>query len=502
MASGVNNCKPKVVTGPLGYVLEDVPHLSDYIPNLPTYPNPLQNNPAYSVVKQYFVNIDDTVPHKVVVHKDSPRGVHFRRAGPRQRVYFQPDEVQAAIVTCGGLCPGLNTVVRELVCALYHMYGVKKVLGIEGGYIGFYARNTVNLDPKNVNDIHKRGGTVLGTSRGGHDTTKIVDNIQDRGINQVYIIGGDGTQRGASLIFEEIRRRGLKVAVAGIPKTIDNDIMVIDKSFGFDTAVEEAQRAINAAHVEAESIENGIGVVKLMGRYSGFIAMHATLANRDVDCCLIPESNFYLEGEGGLFEFIEKRLKENGHMVIVIAEGAAQDLVSESMQTLANNKHQDASGNKLLQDVGLWISHKIKDHFAKHKIMKINLKYIDPTYMIRAVPSNASDNVYCTLLAQSAIHGAMAGYTGFTCGLVNGRYTYIPFYRITQSQNRVVITDRMWARVLSSTNQPSFLGPKDVIAEQREEAEMLDDEIDEPCLNDVTVNTQVSIYPKMPVKYS
>ncbi|XP_054785740.1 ATP-dependent 6-phosphofructokinase 3-like [Prosopis cineraria] len=487
MASCVN-CKPKIVTGTLGYVLEDVPHLSDYIPNLPTFSNPLQNNPAYSVVKQYFVNVDDTVPHKVVVHKDSPRGVHFRRAGPRQRVYFEPDEVQAAIVTCGGLCPGLNTVIRELVCALYHMYGVKKVLGIDGGYRGFYARNTVTLNPKNVNDIHKRGGTVLGTSRGGHDTTKIVDNIQDRGINQVYIIGGDGTQRGASLIFEEIRRRGLKVAVAGIPKTIDNDIMVIDKSFGFDTAVEEAQRAINAAHVEAESIENGIGVVKLMGRYSGFIAMYATLASRDVDCCLIPESNFYLEGEGGLFEFIEKRLKENGHMVIVIAEGAAQDLVSESMQTMA--KQQDASGNKLLQDVGLWISHKIKGHFAKHKSMSINLKYIDPTYMIRAVPSNASDNVYCTLLAQSAVHGAMAGYTGFTSGLVNGRYTYIPFYRIIERQNCVVITDRMWARVLSSTNQPSFLGPKDVIADHREE-EMLD-EIDDPCLNDIMVNTEVA----------
>ncbi|XP_028806508.1 ATP-dependent 6-phosphofructokinase 3-like [Neltuma alba] len=489
MASCVD-CKPKIVTGSLGYVLEDVPHLSDYIPNLPTFSNPLQNNPAYSVVKQYFVHVDDTVPHKVVVHKDSPRGVHFRRAGPRQRVYFQPDEVQAAIVTCGGLCPGLNTVIRELVCALYHMYGVKRVLGIDGGYRGFYARNTVNLNPKNVNDIHKRGGTVLGTSRGGHDTTKIVDNIQDRGINQVYIIGGDGTQKGASFIFEEIRRRGLKVAVAGIPKTIDNDIMVIDKSFGFDTAVEEAQRAINAAHVEAESIENGIGVVKLMGRYSGFIAMYATLASRDVDCCLIPESNFYLEGEGGLLEYIEKRLKENGHMVIVIAEGAAQDLVSESMQTMA--KQKDASGNKLLQDVGLWISHKIKDHFAKHKTMTINLKYIDPTYMIRAVPSNASDNVYCTLLAQSAVHGAMAGYTGFTSGLVNGRYTYIPFYRITERQNCVVITDRMWARVLSSTNQPSFLGPKDVITDQREETEMLD-EIDDLSLNDIMVNTEGAI---------
>ncbi|CAB79482.1 pyrophosphate-dependent phosphofructo-1-kinase [Arabidopsis thaliana] len=425
------------------------------------------------VLWQYFVDADDSVPQKIVVHKDGPRGIHFRRAGPRQKVYFESDEVHACIVTCGGLCPGLNTVIREIVSSLSYMYGVKRILGIDvsfcdcnllltktntGGYRGFYAKNTVSLDSKVVNDIHKRGGTILGTSRGGHDTTKIVDSIQDRGINQVYIIGGDGTQRGASVIFEEIRRRGLKVAVIGIPKTIDNDIPVIDKSFGFDTAVEEAQRAINAAHVEAESIENGIGVVKLMGRYSGFIAMYATLASRDVDCCLIPESPFYLEGEGGLFEYIEKRLKESGHMVLVIAEGAGQDLMSKSMESMTL---KDASGNKLLKDVGLWLSQSIKDHFNQKK-MVMNLKYIDPTYMIRAVPSNASDNVYCTLLAQSAVHGAMAGYTGYISGLVNGRQTYIPFYRITEKQNHVVITDRMWARLLSSTNQPSFLGPKDV----------------------------------------
>uniref|UniRef100_A0A8R7PQX0 Phosphofructokinase domain-containing protein n=1 Tax=Triticum urartu TaxID=4572 RepID=A0A8R7PQX0_TRIUA len=288
-------------------------------------------------LRQYFVNTDDTVTQKIVVRKNSARGTHFRRAGPRQRVYFQPDEVNAAIVTCGGLCPGLNTVIRELVCGLYDMYGVTSVVGIEGGYKGFYSRNTVTLTPKSVNDIHKRGGTILGTSRGGHDTAKIVDSLQDRGINQVYIIGGDGTQQGASVIYEEVRRRGLKCAVVGVPKTIDNDIAVIDKSFGFDTAVEEAQRAINAAHVEAESAENGIGVVKLMGRNSGFIAMYATLASRDVvccyhsfykfitlinitvmssrrlttllcllsqDCCLIPESPFYLEGKGGLLEFV------------------------------------------------------------------------------------------------------------------------------------------------------------------------------------------------------
>ncbi|KAI7987427.1 ATP-dependent 6-phosphofructokinase 3 [Camellia lanceoleosa] len=465
----------KIVSGDSGYVLEDVPHLIDYIPDLPTFSNPLQDNPAYSVVKQYFVNVDATVAQTIVVHKNSPRGTHFRRAGPRQKVYFESDEVHACIVTCGGLCPGLNTVIREIVCGLYHMYGVKKVLGINGGYRGFYSRNTITLTPKVVNDIHKRGGTVLGTSRGGHNTKKIVDSIQDRGINQVYIIGGDGTQKGASAIYEEIRRRGLKVAVAGVPKTIDNDIPVIDKSFGFDTAVEEAQRAINAAHVESESNENCIGLVKLMGRDSGFIAMHATIASRDVDCCLIPESPFYLEGAGGLFEYIEKRLKENGHMVIVIAEGAGQELLSESLRS---SHQQDASGNKLHQDVGLWISQSIKDHFSRQKKMTINLKYIDPTYMIRAVPSNASDNVYCTLLAQSAVHGTMAGYTGFTVGPVNGRHSYIPFYRIIERQNRVVITDRMWARLLSSTNQPSFMTAKDVIndiGEEEPRTQMLDD---------------------------
>ncbi|KAH0743605.1 hypothetical protein KY290_031598 [Solanum tuberosum] len=456
--------KKKIVIGDDGYVLEDVPHLSDYIPNLLTYTNPLQHNPSYSVVKQYFVDEDDTVAEKVVVHKNSPRGLHFRRAGPCQKVYFEPDDVYACIVTCGGLCPGLNTVIREIVCGLHYMYGVSRVMGIDGGYRGFYSKNTIPLTPKVVNDIHKRGGTILGTSRGGHVTKKIVDSIQDRGINQVYIIGGDGTQRGAAVIFEEIRRRGLNVAVAGIPKTIDNDIPVIDKSFGFDSAVEEAQRAISAAHVEATSFENGIGLVKLMGRDSGFIAMYATLASRDVDCCLIPESPFYLEGSGGLFEYIEHRLKDNGHMVIVIAEGAGQELVSESL------KSTDPSGNKLLQDVGLWISERIKEHFSKQKKMLINLKYIDPTYMIRAIPSNASDNVYCTLLAQSAVHGAMAGYTGFTVGPVNNRHAYIPFNRIIEKQNKVVITDRMWARLLSSTNQPSFLRTRvDIIKANKDE---------------------------------
>ncbi|KAE8056841.1 hypothetical protein FH972_013577 [Carpinus fangiana] len=427
-----------------------------HYPNLPTFISKSRNFQSKPLTSRQNRPIraqssNGTTANDGFVVDDVPHLTDFLPALP---VYFKSDEVRACIVTCGGLCPGINTVIREIVCGLNYMYGVEDILGIQGGYRGFYSKNTIKLTPKVVNDIHKRGGTFLRTSRGGHDTSKIVDNIQDRGINQVYIIGGDGTQKGAALISKEVEKRGLQVSVAGIPKTIDNDIAVIDKSFGFDTAVEEAQRAINAAHVEVESVENGVGIVKLMGRYSGFIAMYATLASRDVDCCLIPESPFYLEGRGGLFEFVEERLKENGHMVIVLAEGAGQDYVSQDLHP-ADEK--DASGNRLLLDVGLWLSHKIKEHFTDVKKMAINMKYIDPTYMIRAIPSNASDNVYCTLLAHSAVHGAMAGYTGFTVGPVNSRHAYIPISHVTETQNTVKLTDRMWARLLASTNQPSFL---------------------------------------------
>ncbi|MCO5554410.1 hypothetical protein L7F22_007940 [Adiantum nelumboides] len=445
-------------------VLEDVPHLRDWLPDLPTYDSPLYHNPAYATGRDFFVGPYDVVARNVVVSLHNPGNrVYFRRAGPSDKVYFKAEEVRACVVTCGGLCPGLNTVIREIVCGLWNQYGVRDIVGIEGGYRGFYARNTVPLNPKNVNDIHKRGGTVLGTSRGGHDTSKIVNSIEDRGINQVYIIGGDGTQKGAAAIYKDVRRRGLKVNVTGIPKTIDNDISVIDRSFGFDTAVEEAQRAINAAHTEAESCENGIGLVKLMGRYSGYIAMYATLASRDVDLCLIPEVPFYLEGEGGLYDFVGKRLRENGHMVIVLAEGAGQELVN----SIESVKARDASGNQLLLDTGLWLSRKLKDRYSTRKEV-LNLKYIDPTYMIRAIPSNAADNVYCTLLAQFGIHGAMAGYSGFTVGPVNGRHCYIPILRVTETQNRVNISDRMWARLLSSTNQPAFIDADKKIVEELE----------------------------------
>lgn len=295
---------------------------------------------------------------------------------------------------------------------------------------------------------------MLETSRGGFDLVKIVDAIERQGYNQVYIIGGDGTMRGAVKIFEEIRRRKLNIGVAGIPKTVDNDVGIIDRSFGFQTAVEMAQQAINAAHVEAESAVNGIGLVKLMGRSTGHIALYATLSNRDVDCCLIPENKFYLEGKGGLFEFLEQRLKLNGHAVLVVAEGAGQDMIP---RTEAQKEERDESGNPVFLDVGAWLKSELKTWWAReHPGELFTVKYIDPTYMIRAVPANSTDSLYCTLVAHSSIHGVMAGYTGFVSGPINGNYGYIPVEEVAEAKNEVNTRDHKWAWVRSVTNQPDF----------------------------------------------
>lgn len=363
--------------------------------------------------------------------------------------------MHAAVVTCGGLCPGMNTVIRELVVGLWELYGVHEIFGIKAGYRGFYSYEPVKLNPKMVDDWHKRGGTVLETSRGGFDLQKIVDAIQNHGFNQLYIIGGDGTMRGAVEIFEELKRRKLYISVVGIPKTVDNDVGIIDRSFGFQTAVEMAQQAINAAHVEAVSAVNGIGLVKLMGRSTGHIALHATLSSRDVDCCLIPEIDFFLEGKGGLFEFLEDRLKEMGHAVLVVAEGAGQDIIP---RTESQKAEKDESGNPVFLDVGVWLKSELKNWWSRdHPNELFTIKYIDPMYMIRAVPANATDNSYCTLLAHSAIHGVMAGYTGFVCGPINGNYAYIPVDEVAKAKNKVDTRDHRWSWVRSVSNQPDFI---------------------------------------------
>ncbi|KAL5206118.1 hypothetical protein ABZP36_034327 [Zizania latifolia] len=444
--------------------LADEGHVVGALPN--PIPNPIALHSLYHPTATFFIAPTDVVLRDVLFDASSARGQRrqrlqlaaYHRAGPRREVAFDPVRVRAAIVTCGGLCPGMNTVVRELVVGLSELYGVRGggVFGVRNGYRGFYSEEEpVPLEPETVEQWHKAGGTVLGTSRGGFDLGRIVGAIERHGFNQVYVIGGDGTMRGAVKIFEEVRRRRLPVAITGIPKTVDNDVGIIDRSFGFHTAVEEAQQAIAAGHVEAESAGNGVGLVKLMGRSTGHIALHATLSSRDVDCCLIPEENFYLRGAGGLFEFLYHRIKKNGHAVVVVAEGAGQGLIPTDTDS---QRCADESGNPAFLDVGAWLKAELKAWWEEeHAGELFTVKYIDPTYMIRAVPANAEDNLYCTLLAHSAIHGVMAGYTGFVSGPINGNYAYIPMAEVAEGKNPVDTKDHKWAWVRSITNQPDFI---------------------------------------------
>jgi len=378
-------------------------------------------------------------------------------AGPRQKIYFSPSHVHAGIVTCGGLCPGLNDVIRSIVRSLWHLYGVRRISGIQYGYKGFlpdYGLEVVPLDPDIVDDIHKIGGTILGTSRGGGDRTpEIVDTIEQLNLNVLFAIGGDGTQKGALAIAEEIERRKLKIAVVGIPKTVDNDIEYVAKTFGFDTAVVKASEAVAAAHMEAHSQINGIGLVKLMGRDSGFIAVQTVLAVHEANFVLIPEVPFDLEGPQCFLAMLERRLARRGHAVIVVAEGAGQHFFN---QTVA----YDASGNKKLGDIGLYLKEQIQAYFdARH--VHINLKYIDPSYMIRSAIAEPIDSMYCERLGNNAVHAAMAGRTKMLIGLVNNEFVHIPIAAATSRRKQVNPEGSLWRDATEATQQPvRMVNPK------------------------------------------
>jgi 6-phosphofructokinase 1 len=376
-------------------------------------------------------------------------------AGPRENIYFDPPKVKAAIVTCGGLCPGINNVIRALFMELYYRYGVRNIIGIKYGFQGLiprYGHDTMELTPEAVNDIPSFGGSILSSSRGGQDIGAIVDALERMNISLFFCIGGDGTMKGAELITEEILRRQKNISVIGIPKTIDNDIMIIEKSFGFDTAIEEAVKVIQCAHVEAKGAPNGIGLVKLMGRQSGHIAASAALAQADANFILVPEIPFDLEGEKGLLKILEKRLDKRCHAVILVAEGAGQDLMHREGVPL----EKDASGNIKLYDIGLFLKDKIESYFRNIR-REINLKYIDPSYIIRSVKANASDSLYCGILAKYAVHAGMAGKTGMVVGLVNDTYVHIPLNAVASKRKLVDPNGNIWLNVLESTGQPASM---------------------------------------------
>jgi len=411
-----------------------------------------------SAVTVSYFTLDDK---RTLFHNDLQNYLHdkvseamplsLEVAGPRERIFFDPPKTKAAIVTCGGLCPGINDVIRSLVMELYHRYGVGNIVGVKYGFQGLipsFGHRVVELTPEVVKDIHADGGSILSSSRGRQDIREMVNVLKRMNIDIFFCIGGDGTMRATECITEEINKRKLNISVIGIPKTIDNDLNLIDKTFGFDTAISEAVKAIQCAHVEAKGAPMGIGLVKIMGRQSGHIAVHAALAQNDVNFVLIPEVPFDLEGENGFLKILENRMRKSNHCVILVAEGAGQ----EHMIRYDRQIETDASGNLKLLDIGLFLRTAIENHFKKIGV-EINLKYIDPSYMIRSVRANAGDSIYCGALGQYATHAGMAGKTGMLVGLFRGEFVHLPLKTIT-SGKKVDACGNIWMRVIESTGQP------------------------------------------------
>jgi len=418
-------------------------------------PSPLAERLSQSAVHYVGqadrVLLDDRLSRVIESGAEPARLPAFELAGPRDRLFFDPTQLRCGIVTCGGLCPGLNNVIRGLVLELTHGYGVKSIVGFRYGYEGLvprYGHAEVPLTPESVAEIHHEGGTVLGTSRGDQDPGEMVDRLVELGIGILFVIGGDGTCRGAMTLVAELRKRKLAIGVVGIPKTIDNDIHFIDRSFGFETAFSAAVDVIKSAHVEAKGAKNGVGLVKCMGRHSGFIACHAALASTDVDFVLIPEVPIRLDGEGGLLRLLERRLARDAHAVIVVAEGAGQELCSPK-----SAPSTDASGNARLNDIGIVLKDSINEH-CQARGLDITLKYLDPSYHIRSVPASPADSVYCWNLARNAVHAALAGNTELLIGRWHGRFVHVPMPLATRFRKQVDTTSDLWTAVVESTGQP------------------------------------------------
>lgn len=406
---------------------------------------PTLGEPQFASSRSHTLDDNIRIPERIEIGGEP--GLQFELAGPRQRLFFDPRKTRAGIVTCGGLCPGLNDVIRSLFFELSYGYGIAEVVGFRGGYSGLDPSpdsEPVSITPGFVDDIHQKGGTILGTSRGPVDIDRAVDNLISRGINILFTVGGDGTQRGANALYQEARRRGHALSVVGVPKTIDNDVGFVSRTFGFSTAVEESARVLDCAHTEARSVPGGVGLVKLMGRHAGFVTAGATIASQDVNFAFIPEVPFSLDA---FLAALKKRMLAKSHALIAVAEGAGQDLLqTESAQ-------RDASGNVKLKDIGLFLRERIEAH-SKAEGIPVVIRYFDPSYQVRSRPANCEDSVLCDLFARHAAHAAMAGKTGLVIGLLHDRFIHVPIELLAGHTKRLDPASGWWRSVLATTGQP------------------------------------------------
>jgi 6-phosphofructokinase 1 len=405
----------------------------------------------YSSPLNRFVSDDGSVPEQIIRGLPVPQPeLEFELAGPRSKLFFDPARTRAGIVTCGGLCPGLNNVIRSLFNELHHAYGVQEVLGFRGGYAGLdpaHGQPPIRLTAEFVNSIHRHGGTALGTSRGRVDDAAAVENLARLGVGILFTVGGDGTQRGGKELFQLARQRGHKLAVVGIPKTVDNDVAFVSRTFGYLTAVQEAALVLDRAHAEARSVHNGIALVKVMGRHAGFIAVGATVASQEVNFCLIPEVPFTLDN---FLAALKQRVLDRAHAVIIVAEGVGQEWLGN------HGAERDASGNVKLGDIGSFLRGQIEAYFRAEKIPMV-LRYIDPSYHLRSGPANSEDSILCDLFARNAVHAAMAGKTGLVIGFLHDEFIHVPIELLASRRKSVDPAGPVWRGALAATGQPQQL---------------------------------------------
>jgi 6-phosphofructokinase 1 len=409
-------------------------NLKTLFPNKLPFPSPLSSKfIAFTLPKQRSFFTEAIARDLNQVKKRFNR---YLLAEPSSTLFWDPKEVRAAIVTCGGISPGVNCCIREIVHML-EIYGVEKVYGVKKGYKGVTDESCwMKLRLANIENIHLYGGSYLISGRGHEEAKEIGKMLMKKKINHLYLIGGHGTFRGAGQIQAFLEASDYMCSIVGIPTTIDNDIPYLDSCFGFRTVVAEATAAIQAAFVEATGVPRGVGIVKLLGRKSGFVSLFSTTASGVVDLALLPEMQTIELGR--VIRHVKSLIDQKGFAVIVVTEGCV----------FGTDEPYDCAG--------ILLKNKLNEH-STHKQLNWTIKYIDPSTQIRAVPANAYDAVFCSMLAHNAVHAAFSGYTGVTSARCNDRYVLLPANLIGETPRKQVnLAGRWFLRMVMITGQPQF----------------------------------------------
>lgn len=327
-----------------------------------------------------------------------------------------------AVLTGGGDCPGLNAVLRGVVRAAVQQRGWE-VLGIEDGFDGLLDQNKVRpLGLAEVRGILPRGGTILGTSNRGNPfsypvegengveyrdvSAQVVERLESLGVEGLVVIGGDGSLK----IALELMNRGVRVV--GVPKTIDNDLMETDVTFGYNTALETATYALDKLHSTAES-HHRVMIMEVMGRYAGWIALESGISG-GADVILIPEIPFDM---GRVCQAIDnRRLHGSRFSVVVAAEGAFPAGGGRVVQ-------QQASGPHSLERLG-----GIGDHVARElsRCSAMDARVMVLGHLQRGGSPSSFDRILGSRLGVKAVELVEAGRFGEMAALRGGIIDSVP----------------------------------------------------------------------------